>query len=402
MNHANSANFVNSVDIVNPTNSAHRYAALIVAAGFSSRMQCGFKPLLPIPFQEGTCTALEYVINLYRGLGIERIVVVSGHRREELEPQVLRLGATHIHNPQTERGMFSSVCAGLETLLASGLSCFVHPVDIPLVRPCTVQALLQKAEAHPKQICLPTFNGEPGHPPLLHTKHIRAVLEWTGENGLHGILQRLPQCLVPVADSHILQDMDTNEDYANVCARAPRRHILEPEEAQALLRCCAVSEQGMAHAHAVARIAKEFTNTLNQAERGRRLDPLLAEAGALLHDICKGERQHEHAAGVMLRAMGLPTMALLVEEHRDCTLPPQAPLTEKELVYLADKYVHGWRLISVETRFGQKLELYAKNEEACRAIRTRLSHAQAMEERLFQETGVRPFTMAKSSLEPAP
>ena len=57
-------------------------AALILAAGFSSRMRSGFKPLLPVPLAEGHRTALECLVKLYKSLGIQRIMVVSGYRRE--------------------------------------------------------------------------------------------------------------------------------------------------------------------------------------------------------------------------------------------------------------------------------------------------------------------------------
>lgn len=376
---------------------AGTHAALILAAGFSTRMRSGFKPLLPIPFADGRRSALEALARLYIEAGVPRILVVSGQRQgEAIAADAARLGLAHARNPDAERGMFSSIRVGLEALGLSHRGCFVHPVDVPLVRACVLRALLARNRDCPEVVLIPTFKGEEGHPPLLPATHVPAILAWSGQDGLRGVLRALPCCPTPVADGSILLDMDTDEDHADVCRRAARRHILEPEEAYELLRCRNIGPRGMAHARAVGCVARHFADACNAA--GRSLDPDMAEAGGLLHDLCKGEPQHERAAGRELRALGLPAMARLVEEHRDCALAEDAPVTEKELVYLADKYVYGDRLVDVRTRFGQKLTLFAQDAEAGAAIRGRLARAEAMELRLRKECGKAPLELARAAL----
>jgi len=378
--------------------SAGKYAALILAAGFSTRMGQGFKPLLPLPFADGERNALESLVRLYAEAGIGRILVVVGQCREaELAGEAARLGLDHVQNPHAERGMFSSVCAGLEALGASGAGCFVHPADIPLVRLLTLRALLAEAEKYPDEVLVPCFQGEEGHPPLLPAVHLPAVRAWTGENGLRGALRRLSCRPVPLADKNILLDMDTDDDYAEARGRAGRRHFLEPDEAEEWLRLLAVGERGRAHGRAVGLVAKVFAVACNAA--GAALDPRMAEAGGLLHDMCKGEARHERAAGEKLRALGLPAAARLVEEHRDLALADQAPITEKELIYLADKYVCGDRPVTLQERFGRKLEQFSEDAAACAAIRGRLARAEAMEARLRRETGVVPFALACDALQ---
>jgi len=99
-----------------------------------------------------------------------------------------------------------------------------------------------------------------------------------------------------------------------------------------------------------------------------------------------------------LRALGLPAAARLVEEHRDLALADQASITEKELIYLADKYVCGDRPVTLQERFGRKLEQFSEDAEACGAIRGRLARAEALEARLRRETGVVPFELACDAL----
>lgn len=372
-------------------------AALILSAGFSTRMGKGYKPLLPVPLAGGDRSALACLAGLYAEAGVERILVVGGQRREDaLAAEAARLGLAYVQNPDATRGMFSSVLAGLEALGNTGTGCFIHPVDIPLVRLCTLRALLAASGTEPESVLIPTYKGEEGHPPLLPAGCFFAVRAWGGEQGLRGALGTVPCRRVPVADKNILLDMDTDEDYAEVCRRAPRRHLPEPEEARELLRYRAVEEKGVAHAEAVGLVARSFALACKAA--GLPLDPDIAETGGLLHDMCKGEPGHEAAAGRTLREMGLPAAALLVEEHRDCRLDDAAPLTEKELVYLADKYVYGSRLVDIHTRFGQKLALYAGDEDACAAIRGRLERAERMERRVARESGKEPVDLAAQAL----
>ena len=94
--------------------------------------------------------------------------------------------------------------------------------------------------------------------------------------------------------------------------------------------------------------------------------------------------------------------AALVADHRDLSVPDAAPLTERELVYLADKYCHGREFVPLELRFGQKLDLYAADPAACAAIRGRLGRARALEARLAREMGRPPADIARQALEALP
>src|SRR5580692_5523389 len=88
-----------------PISSAgSRMAAIILAAGYSSRMG-EFKPLLPI----GGATAFERCIGLFRASGVEEVIAVLGHRADQLQPLAERCGARCVVNPQFDGGMYSSI-----------------------------------------------------------------------------------------------------------------------------------------------------------------------------------------------------------------------------------------------------------------------------------------------------
>jgi CTP:molybdopterin cytidylyltransferase MocA len=191
--------------------------ALILAAGFSSRMG-SFKPLM----QLGGYPLLQHLVLLYRKVGLVKISVVCGHKAEAVKAEAEKLGINWILNPSPEQGMFSSVKAGLIALagLASPVTgLFVHPVDIPLVRPDTVRLLMQAAEHSDRQVLIPTYAGEIGHPPLIDPELIPSILEYNGAGGLRAVLQLFAPELVPVADHNILFDLDEPDDYLLACHR---------------------------------------------------------------------------------------------------------------------------------------------------------------------------------------
>lgn len=383
-----------------------RTAAVLLAAGLSSRLG-EFKPLVRL----GDETLLERAAQLLRQADVADILVVAGHRAPETLAEAERLGIRAVTNPEYATGMFSSVLAGLRAVAefkARPDALFILPVDIPLVRPHTLLLLLERfaacreaLPAHPPAVLHPVFRGQRGHPPLLHARHLPELLAWGGENGLRGGLDALEQrhgaVEVPVADENILFDVDDQPALAEARRRLARRGIPTPQEALALLALHHAGERGLAHGRGVAEAALALARALEvkgtRADCAPNLNPAsgldydLIEAAALLHDIAKGQPRHEAAGAALLDSLGFHAAARIVADHRDIA-PETAPrLTERELVYFADKLVRGSTRVPVRARFQQKLELFAHDPEATAAIRRRLVNALAMQQRIEAAAG---------------
>ena len=395
-------------------------AVIILAAGMASRMG-EVKALLPLPLMPrgGLCSALRGLVMLYRAAGVQNVVVVSGFHAGAVEGEAEALGITVTRNPDPQQGMFSSVQAGVAALAQSGFGgyFFVQPVDVPLVRPLTLRALRDAAmqdeadraaalavsgKADPLPVLVPVFDGQEGHPPLVPMALAGRIMAHDGGNGLRGALQGASLRHVPVPDAMILEDMDTPDDYARLRVLALERPMLSPVEADFLLHLHGVPEKGLRHARAVGTVACCLAEALAHAREAAGydagVDPRWALAGGLLHDICKGQPRHEAAAGQLLRQLDLPQMARLVQDHRDLSLPCDEPVTERELVYLADKYCYGGSFVPLQRRFGLKLEAYAQDSQACEAILGRLGRAKELEERIARETGRTPAHVAEKAL----
>jgi CTP:molybdopterin cytidylyltransferase MocA len=369
-----------------------KLAAIILAAGFSSRMDGDFKPLMRL----GEETLLARCAALFRQAKIRTIMAVTGHRHAEVAAEAQSLGLTCIHNPDYNQGMYSSICAALRALpKVDGF--FLLPVDIPLIRPATLATLTAAFDG--RTVVIPRFEEETGHPPLLPARLTQAILKYDGQSGLQGFLSSRNKKeikTVRVWDRGVLLDADTPEDFAVLAGHLDRMAIGEQSEALALAHLL-MPEKGLTHGLTVAGVAEALGLELDR--HGVHLDPDLLYNSALLHDLAKGRTRHEAVGAKLLRDLGLHRLADIVAAHKD-TLPPISGIvTEKEVVCLADKLVRGQYRVPLLQRFTEKLELYSGNKAAGRAIRKRMHNALALQDMVEQATGKKIETIVGSAQE---
>jgi CTP:molybdopterin cytidylyltransferase MocA len=369
-------------------------SAIILAAGLSSRMG-KLKATLPLPSPSGTKTVLDLCTGLFKTCGIEELVVVTGHRREETGAIAERAGAQVVYNPNFDDGMYSSIMTGVRQLANKSDGFFLLPVDIPLVRPGTIRLLARSFSATPAAITYPTFVGKRGHPPLIGRDLLPAILNKKHpEGGLRFLLQtfeyKYPQQVVdvPVPDANILFDMDSPDEYTAGRKRAARLDYPTPEEAAIILRLHPMPAKGLAHGRLVGSIAKTLCQAISHNTK-RILDPELCLVCGWLHDIAKGHDNHEQEAGRWLRELGFDRAAEIVAAHRDLVWQPGTAITEKELVHIADKLARGSRVVDLATRFKEKLDLYHDKPEAMQAIQRRFELARRLAAAVETESGQR-------------
>lgn len=190
------------------------FAAIILAAGYSSRMH-RFKPLLPL----GNTTVIETAIDGFIKAGIVDITVVIGHNAEALKSVLDRKRIKWVYNERFDEGMYTSILTGLKALNSSVDGFFLLPADIPLVKKTTLSKLHERFNSSGKDIIYPVFTGKRGHPPLISTKFIPHILEYDGTGGLKILLKAHSDrsIEVEVDDEAILLDMNHYEDYLKLC-----------------------------------------------------------------------------------------------------------------------------------------------------------------------------------------
>jgi len=364
-----------------PEAGAHKLGAVVLAAGYSSRM-VEFKPLLPF----AGATVAEATIGLFRRAGIGDVLAVLGHRAEELRPVAEKAGARTVLNPRYDEGMYSSVRAAAGALTPGVDLWFVLPVDMPLVRAETLHRLAHALQSSAMRIAYPVFQGRRGHPPLIAREVLLEALDPSFPGPLFALLARHKDeaCEVPVADEGIHLDLDTREEYARLYAMAPGRDIPTEAECEALLSIYCVTPQIVAHSRAVADVASELAAGLNQ--RGLNLDLALVRVGGLLHDIAKGAADHANAGAALLRAMDFERVAAITAFHTGAEALP-AQIDETEVVFLADKIVRGASRVGIEERFRATPSRFEGNEEALAAAQRRQAKARASAARVEARLG---------------
>ena len=356
-----------------------RIAAVILAAGLSSRMGT-FKPLLPL----GGRSLLGHCGSLFAACGITDLLVVAGHKADDVREEAAALGMGVTENPYYRSGMFSSVRRAVSALPAGIEAFFILPVDIPLIRPATVRILLENFTAGCKTILYPAFAGRRGHPPLIPAALIPAILAHDGAGGLELLLGRYPGREVAVWDEGILLDADTPEDLQGLQDRLARISVPTGQEAEALAALL-LAEPGLSHGRMVGKVAVALAMALNA--RGAELDIEAVYCGGLLHDVAKGLPRHELRGAEVMAELGLPAIAAIVAAHKDLAAPADGRLTEKEVVCLADKYIGGTCRIGLGERYAEKMRLFAGDAVACRAITERLERALALRSLVEQAAG---------------
>lgn len=136
-----------------------------------------------------------------------RVYVVLGHYRESLA-RILSpyCDVEIVVNPLYERGMYTSVKAGLAHVKAPRF--FFMPGDCPCINPSVFKQMLQIDAP----IIVPRFNERPGHPVLMHSTLIPQIMQGD-EQSLERFIS-LQGCIFTEVDSPgILMDIDTIEDY---------------------------------------------------------------------------------------------------------------------------------------------------------------------------------------------
>lgn len=142
--------------------------------------------------------------------------------------------------------------------------------------------------------------------------------------------------------------------------------IPTPEECDELMARYSMLPNIIAHSLQVMRVSLAVTDYLKD---GVAVNRDIVVAGALLHDITKTrsiktKERHDASGGAVLRELGFPRIAEIVEQHviiQDLNL--EGSLEEREIVYYADKRVMHDKIVTIRERVQDLIRRYGINEE---------------------------------------
>jgi CTP:molybdopterin cytidylyltransferase MocA len=185
-------------------------AAIVLAAGRSRRMGA-FKPLLPF----GEKTVVESCIDNLRGAGVCEIVVVLGHRADELRAHLSRLPVRFAVNEKAGSEMGASIARGVERVSSGTGAALVALADHPAVPPGVITFLIERYEETGAPFVVPLWRGRGGHPVLVDLAYREELSRLDEGRGLRGLFEAHAREVlrVEVESPYVARDMDTWEDY---------------------------------------------------------------------------------------------------------------------------------------------------------------------------------------------
>ncbi|MER2599172.1 MAG: nucleotidyltransferase family protein [Caldilineales bacterium] len=196
------------------TSHAHRISAIVPAAGLSSRMGGPLpKPLLPW----GTATVIETVVNTLLAAAVDEIIIVTGHRGEEIEARLRGYAVRCVRNPHYHSGeMLSSIQTALAAADSQSAGALLALADQPQMEAAVARQVVEAFRVGDGGgLIVPSYAMRRGHPITLPRRLWPEILALSWDNTLRSVLQQHAAEItyLPVDTPSVLTDLDTREQY---------------------------------------------------------------------------------------------------------------------------------------------------------------------------------------------
>jgi len=188
-------------------------AAILLAAGQSRRMGGPFKPLLPF----GQQTVIQSCINYLTQGGAESLIVVLGHRADEIRKSLIDESVGFAVNPDPGSEMTASIAAAVRQLPETTRAILIAPVDYPAV-PADVVSSLVDEWIKGFRLVKPTHHGRGGHPVLVDFALRDELLNLDPGIGLKCLFAKYETETkrLEVGSPFVARDIDTWDDYLHL------------------------------------------------------------------------------------------------------------------------------------------------------------------------------------------
>jgi len=188
--------------------------AIVLAAGASSRIgrDKALLEYLGVPF-------LIHIRGVIESAGLLPTVVVLGRSADKILEELDLSSSTVVRNLEPDTGPLQSLKLALAALNHMVDGVLVWHVDRPRIRTRTVEQLARRAQQGPEPIVVPSYGGKRGHPIVFMRSVFDELLHTSNALGARAVVRADPQrvAVLPVDDPAVLEDIDTPEDYRELC-----------------------------------------------------------------------------------------------------------------------------------------------------------------------------------------
>lgn len=187
----------------------------------------------------GESTLLEHALANLGKANVDEIVLVLGFAAEEIQQKIPTDDLVIAINRDYQQGMGTSLRTGLAAVHPQAEGALIVLADQPLVRPATVNSMIEHHHRHRPQIVIPIYKGFRGNPILLDRSVFPELMNLQGDIGCRAIFGGHTENIhkLPVEDAGILLDLDTLADFSAMEA------LLEPQQGRSVLSANAEMEE---------------------------------------------------------------------------------------------------------------------------------------------------------------
>jgi molybdenum cofactor cytidylyltransferase len=201
-------------------------AAIILAAGCSSRMEQGqHKLLLPL----GDKPVIAHVMEAVLASQARPQIVVLGYQalrvRNVLASYSINTSLILIENPDYEQGMSTSLRTGIATLQSMDRTQMIDSAlillgDQPFISAEIINTLITRRKESGQRIIVPTYQGKQGTPVLFAASLFPELTQVVGDKGGKSVINCHPTEIenVDISNSMAEHDVDTWEAYQQAIA----------------------------------------------------------------------------------------------------------------------------------------------------------------------------------------
>lgn len=202
-----------------PAPSRPTIAAIVLAAGQSSRMAPYHKLLLP---DRGGKPMITRVVDNLLSSPARPILVVVGHRAEDIRAALAGRPVAFVHAADYAEGLAASLRAGVTALPAEVRAALICLGDMPLVTARVIERLIAAYDGDEgRLIVVPTHHGRQGNPVLWDRRFFPEIAALSGDSGARRLLDRHLEMVaeVEMPEDAVLRDFDTVESLAELPER---------------------------------------------------------------------------------------------------------------------------------------------------------------------------------------
>ncbi|MEQ8664090.1 MAG: molybdopterin-binding/glycosyltransferase family 2 protein [Rhodospirillales bacterium] len=185
-------------------------AAVVLAAGRSTRMGDRFKLCEELAGKP----LVRYSVEAALASRARPVIVVTGHRSDEVRAALDDLDVTLVHNSDYHDGLSTSLKAGIDALGAECGAAVIMLADMPDVSSEIVDRLITSFESGDDgTVCVPTADSKRGNPVLWGARFFTRLRAIKGDTGARHLLGEYASDVVEVAvdEPSIFLDVDTKD-----------------------------------------------------------------------------------------------------------------------------------------------------------------------------------------------